>query len=399
MDRRKIITQVVFVVTTTLLSPLMQTAYAKDEGNPSKPSPTKSGADKANPNRDAQQARQAQGPSPTPPRPAPKAATPSPEGPTVTATPSQALMATDKSEGNPSKSSPTKSGGNKANPNRHAQQARQAQRPSPTPRRTPTRAAPSPEEPMLTAAPSQSLMATDTTGGSLYLGAGIGQSKMTFNTAYTTDFSLPSVNLPSESQNSHNEKTSTTGNLKLGYQLDFSRLTLGVETFAARGNMDIKASPIRIERNRPDSTFKTRLNDLEGASVLAGIKLNSRFAVFGKGGVVRGHVQSSYQSILGNPQQFTDRSNLNGYLVGGGVEYRLSRHFAVRAEYEYDTMNSITIESTQQDSTGPGLASPLLRADPLPPNLTRTQHVKIQPRAKAAAVTVIYRFGNDRRAE
>ncbi len=341
MDKRKIISQVTFLVTTTLLSPLMQTANAMDKGNsPSYQSNSSQPNDnavstKTNP-------RQAERPAPT---------------------------------------------------RQHASHKRRS-------RQSASLATTPPPELMMAAAPApEESMAAGPVANSFYVGVGIGEAKLTLNNAYRTDFSIPdlSITLPSESQTSRTRKTSTTGNLKVGYQMDISRLTFGVETFAARGTMDMTARPIRVERNRPDSTFKTKLNDLEGASVLAGIKLNNRFAVYGKGGVVKGHVQSSYQSILGNPQQFTDRSNLNGTLVGGGVEYRLSRHLSVRAEYEVASLDSINIENTVEDSTAPLLTSTLLTADPVPfPNLKRTQHVKIKPRAKAAAVTIVYHFGRDK---
>lgn len=400
MDKRKIISQIALIGVTTLISPLMPTANAMDKGpHSSQSTPEKSGGNAAKSKVNPPQA-QAERPAPTrqhlPERTQTQAVsqapTPPPETKT-TATPPPKEIA-------PAAPNPVNT---KVNP-RQAQAERPAytRRSRPKPNRT--RAAslaptPPPQAMAGTPPPQEASTAATATGNSFYLGGGISETKITFDNAYTTDYSIPdlSITLPSDSQTSRTQKTATTGNFKLGYQMDISRLTMSVETFAARGSMDMTAHPIRVERNRPDSTFKTRLNDLEGASVLAGVKLNSRFAVYGMSGVVRGHVQSSYQSILGNPQQFTDRSNLNGYIVGGGVEYRLTRHISVRAEYGQAILNPINIESDVQDSTaGPTLVSPLLTADPVAPNLTRAQKIKLRARAKTGGLSIYYHFGGGR---
>jgi outer membrane immunogenic protein len=64
-----------------------------------------------------------------------------------------------------------------------------------------------------------------------------------------------------------------------------------------------------------------------------GFKATPRTLIYLKGGYTNARAKLAYTNSVGTT--FTDHDNLNGFRLGGGVEYAFDRHLGIRGEYRY----------------------------------------------------------------
>ena len=81
------------------------------------------------------------------------------------------------------------------------------------------------------------------------------------------------------------------------------------------------------------------------------------------GGYAGGNVRGTLNDSGAAPNLFLDQSHyLNGYAVGGGVEFAVTNHISVKGEYLFTSLGSTTFFSGTRDALNAGATVNLLRA-------------------------------------
>lgn len=81
------------------------------------------------------------------------------------------------------------------------------------------------------------------------------------------------------------------------------------------------------------------------------------------GGYTGANLKGSLSDLSVSPNLFVSQSTyLNGFVVGGGVEYALTRNISVKAEYLFNDYGSSGLFGGTRDSIGAGLALSTFRA-------------------------------------
>jgi outer membrane immunogenic protein len=89
-----------------------------------------------------------------------------------------------------------------------------------------------------------------------------------------------------------------------------------------------------------------------GAAVRAGVLVNPKLLIYGKGGYASNEQRKRFDAPPGETS-FVDHYRTDGYQVGGGAEYSLTDMFYVNAEYKYSNYADHT--SRQRAMLGFGL--------------------------------------------
>jgi outer membrane immunogenic protein len=85
--------------------------------------------------------------------------------------------------------------------------------------------------------------------------------------------------------------------------------------------------------------------------------------VYVTGGYTGANLKGSVSDISAAPNLYVSQSTyLNGFVVGGGVEYALTRNISVKAEYLFSDYGSSGLFSGTRDSINSGLLLSTLRA-------------------------------------
>lgn len=119
----------------------------------------------------------------------------------------------------------------------------------------------------------------------------------------------------------------------VGLQKQWGALVAGVElSFDGSSMRNTKTGPVAIF---PGDQFQTEVNDLFLAVGRLGFATGP-WLIYGKGGWADGEVNLSANSGMPTPGTvFSVSERLDGWTVGGGVEWKLSRNFVLGLEYNY----------------------------------------------------------------
>ena len=128
-------------------------------------------------------------------------------------------------------------------------------------------------------------------------------------------------------------KTAWTGGGLLGYDMPIGdKLTAGVF-----GSYAISTAKTCGDDGTTIACLKSG-RQLEGGARV-GYKVGSKALVYAKGAYVNGQIRGTVADDAGD--YFTDHANRDGWRAGAGVEYAVTNHAYVKAEYDYTRFNSL----------------------------------------------------------
>lgn len=182
----------------------------------------------------------------------------------------------------------------------------------------------------------------------IYAGGNVGAGFDNMHWAY--------YNLPGQTID-QSPRTFVAG-MQAGAQMQFNRWVLGAE-FGWSGTRDRGFGPDSpIFAPAYDAT--TRLSSTMTIGPRLGYALTDTFMVFATGGYAKASIDSAY-FLKGIPTEATkSTTSNNGWFVGGGVEYALSRNWIFGVEYRHLQFDSEMAGPTNPPATG---ASRFIKAD------------------------------------
>lgn len=127
------------------------------------------------------------------------------------------------------------------------------------------------------------------------------------------------------------------GGAHAGYNIVLQNILLGVEG-------DYSFADIEGDRFFEGKNTSSELEWLASARVRAGVLVNPATLLYATGGLAWGEWKDEFR-----PQDTVNTwsSTRKGYVVGGGVERKLSDDFSVRLEYTYTDFGSETVPWTE----------------------------------------------------
>ena len=140
---------------------------------------------------------------------------------------------------------------------------------------------------------------------------------------------------------------------QLGYNHQFGAFLIGAEISFAGSNMtETLRGPVAAAF--PDDAFRTHLSDLFTTVARFGLAMD-RVMLYGKAGYANANVDLKANS--GSPVPGISAhtsSHENGWVIGGGIEYRIMRSLVFGIDYNYVTLGGDRFTTTTS-GTAPGL--------------------------------------------
>ena len=131
----------------------------------------------------------------------------------------------------------------------------------------------------------------------------------------------------------HSNKTGWTGGGLLGYDMPIGdKLTAGVF-----GSYAISTAKTCGDDGTAIACLKSGRQIEGGARV--GYKVGGKALVYAKGAYVNGQIRETAADDAGD--YFRGHANRDGWRAGAGVEYAVTNHAYVKAEYDYTRFNSL----------------------------------------------------------
>ena len=126
---------------------------------------------------------------------------------------------------------------------------------------------------------------------------------------------------------------------QLGYNHQFGAFLIGAEISFAGSNMtETLSGPVATAF--PDDAFRTHLSDLFTTVARFGLTID-RVMLYGKAGYANANVDLKANSGLPVPGISAHTSSHDdGWVIGGGIEYRAMRSFIFGIDYNYVTLSS-----------------------------------------------------------
>lgn len=122
------------------------------------------------------------------------------------------------------------------------------------------------------------------------------------------------------------------GGGQIGYNAVFGRMLVGVEA-------DIQGADINDTASNGFGTVSTDIDLFGTVRGRLGF-VADRMLIY----ATAGYAWANVDVDLGVPgTTFTSSDTLNGYVVGGGIEYALSNNWSVKAEYNYVDLESVNV--------------------------------------------------------
>lgn len=127
----------------------------------------------------------------------------------------------------------------------------------------------------------------------------------------------------------------------VGYQHQFGSLVLGVEGGLSgtrhRGGAATADAPFFA----PFFDASSRLDNVLQLGGRVGWALSDKWLVYASGGIARATIHSEFWFRPAGPATAsTSQSHNNGWYIGGGVDYRLSKDWIIGLEYEHLSLDS-----------------------------------------------------------
>jgi outer membrane immunogenic protein len=120
-----------------------------------------------------------------------------------------------------------------------------------------------------------------------------------------------------------------------GVEIGINRLRgrrmIGVEAEFGSSNARKEYSGYRV----PGDSISVRYGRDIYAGIRPGLLVSNDLLAYGKAGYINSYVRYSYLGPAEHNRDFGRPGALDGFLVGGGVEYALGRRWLVKAEYRY----------------------------------------------------------------
>jgi outer membrane immunogenic protein len=186
------------------------------------------------------------------------------------------------------------------------------------------------------------------------------------------------------------DKDGTEAALRVGYDYQFGSFVVGA--LAEIGGGEAEDSVTGFSTTPASYTFKRSLQGTAAARLRLGFAAG-RALIYGTGGYARAKIDNRFTSSNG-VNLFTtdsdDEQDLDGYQVGGGVEYRLAPNLSVIGEYIYSSYD-VDDDFVVRISRG---AAPATNPFILPPNTTGTDTIRSSDEFNTHAfrIGMAYRF-------
>ncbi len=135
------------------------------------------------------------------------------------------------------------------------------------------------------------------------------------------------------------------GGGQVGYNFQSGSFVYGVEADFQGG--DISDSVTGTTANGAAFTSRERIDWFGTARARLGFAFD-RALIYGTGGFAYGNVN---QHALYNTASFDNSSTQTGYAVGGGIEYKISPAWSLKAEYQYIDLGSEKLNDTLGNAT------------------------------------------------
>ena len=175
------------------------------------------------------------------------------------------------------------------------------------------------------------------------------------------DFDIPQYNVDAYDKNK-NQFDGLAGNLKLGYNKRFDDHLLGIELGGAlqdlKTNGEVAKFTDHPENNWQPLLTETKVQTYETLAIRIGhiFENNTLIYVYGGGAVgqVKRNIKSdrpeNYTEYIRGGTSISQNKNSLGYLFGAGLEYKLTEHLAVRANYEYVDFGKVSFNADTQQN-------------------------------------------------
>lgn len=144
------------------------------------------------------------------------------------------------------------------------------------------------------------------------------------------------------------------GGGQIGYNFQSGSFVYGVETDFQGG--DISGSATGTTSNGSNYTTHDRVDWFGTVRGRLGYAFD-RTLIYGTGGFAYGNVnqRASLSNAAGDAVSVTNNGTQTGYAVGGGVEYKISPAWSLKAEYQYIDLGTAKLTGT--DTTGVGVST------------------------------------------
>jgi outer membrane immunogenic protein len=166
------------------------------------------------------------------------------------------------------------------------------------------------------------------------------------------------------------------GGLQAGYNYQFGQFVLGVES-------DIQVSGIRDRVNGYDNNTEYTLATKSEVNWFGTLRPRVGYAfdnvlIYATGGLAFGGVKYAQEFYCCGSYYASARADRTkfGYAVGGGLEYAVSSHWTVKAEYQYINLGSANLSATEYNP------------DPTPYSV----HTRLRSNFHTVRLGVNYRF-------
>lgn len=138
-----------------------------------------------------------------------------------------------------------------------------------------------------------------------------------------------------------NDSSGFIGGGQIGYNWQAGNIVLGVEATYSGTNLDGSFTSAVDPVNVSYSTDINQIGTLTGRLGFAADK----FLIYAKGGWAIANVEVSGRDI-GLADRFSFRDRQNGWTVGAGVEFMMSRNISLAAEYSFIDLGSNSFSGT-----------------------------------------------------
>lgn len=134
------------------------------------------------------------------------------------------------------------------------------------------------------------------------------------------------------------------GGLQLGFDYQIDNVVLGIQGISSVTGFDSSSSA------SSGSKIGTELTSYGSLNLRAGYLVQPELLVYGKGGLAFGSFKYSDKNATEGYSGSQDDVRQQGWMVGGGVEYKFAANWSAFAEYDYTFFGDQTVELSYKNA-------------------------------------------------